>query len=426
MQRDTGKRRVLSQDDNQIQSEQDTAEMIVPESGEPAAPAQESSQAASSQDDAPETTVDEEKTVRISSNAAREAAGRIAAALGEREKTPLWQIKKMIKLRGVEFAEELVNRAMEVEANGGMMTADGERRRTLGGVYFQLARELLPEDERDQIFNKWRHSIRRRLRDEAQYKPFEFDERTDILSTILAEAAGEISEMKVTMTGRPGPIERRQELVITTMQYVHPGGFSMPRGVPDFPASELTYVVYIAIKHWEQVEKQITKDERDELVVDGLCAFDPELEQFAVYATHVTTKKRQKQDRRVQKDQEQAAQAKDKASKEKTAKEKSAKDKMAKDKAAKEQAAKKQRRDLLTEPTMPVAAPELTLPEGVPPEVASKLTDLMRAADTYRRKVAALEAKPPNQQHGLDMTRRLLEGIESKIEALKREHGIKV
>ncbi|NJL57543.1 hypothetical protein HC928_22240 [bacterium] len=68
----------------------------------------------------------------------------------------------------------------------------------------------------------------------------------------------------------------------------------------------------------------------------------------------------------------------------------------------------------------------MKLPPGIPEEVAQKLTQLMKAAATYRQKVASLEAKPINQQHGLDMTRKLLANMERQIEAIKKEHSIEV
>ena len=80
----------------------------------------------------------------------------IAKQLDETEKTPRSQIARIIRYCGVEFAEQLLQEALAVEANGGMLTASGERRRTPGGVFFQLAREKMAKEQRRQVFSSHR------------------------------------------------------------------------------------------------------------------------------------------------------------------------------------------------------------------------------------------------------------------------------
>jgi hypothetical protein len=70
----------------------------------------------------------------------RKAMEEIAAALGEREKIPLRQLEMLVRLCGTSFAQALLVEAQRIEAGEGMMTKDGARRRTLGGVFFELAR----------------------------------------------------------------------------------------------------------------------------------------------------------------------------------------------------------------------------------------------------------------------------------------------
>ena len=64
----------------------------------------------------------------------------IAAVLGETEKVPLRQLEMLVRLCGTSFAQALLKEAHDTEAAGGIMTKDGRRRRTLGGVYFDLAK----------------------------------------------------------------------------------------------------------------------------------------------------------------------------------------------------------------------------------------------------------------------------------------------
>lgn len=46
------------------------------------------------------------------------------------------------------MALELYKRTQQIESEGGMMIKNGSRRRTPGGLYLQLLRDISREDER--------------------------------------------------------------------------------------------------------------------------------------------------------------------------------------------------------------------------------------------------------------------------------------
>jgi phosphorylated adapter RNA export protein len=69
-----------------------------------------------------------------------EAVKTIAEKLGEVEREPLKKLKAVVKILGPEKSLALCEKALEVEQQGGMMTRDGTRRRTPGGVFFYLVR----------------------------------------------------------------------------------------------------------------------------------------------------------------------------------------------------------------------------------------------------------------------------------------------
>jgi phosphorylated adapter RNA export protein len=58
---------------------------------------------------------------------------------------------------------ELLRRTIELELRGGMLTADGARRRTPGGVFFALLKDAATRDQYKEIFaaDKVRHQSRR-------------------------------------------------------------------------------------------------------------------------------------------------------------------------------------------------------------------------------------------------------------------------
>ena len=54
---------------------------------------------------------------------------------------------RLIEKRGQEFVEHYVTEAIRLEETGGLMTLDGSRRRTVGGIFFRLIKEQLTEAE---------------------------------------------------------------------------------------------------------------------------------------------------------------------------------------------------------------------------------------------------------------------------------------
>jgi hypothetical protein len=73
----------------------------------------------------------------------RVAVRYITQQLGETAKHARGMIWRIVHECGAEQALEWLREAQEIESHGGMMTEDGERRRTPGGVFFKLVRDKL-------------------------------------------------------------------------------------------------------------------------------------------------------------------------------------------------------------------------------------------------------------------------------------------
>jgi hypothetical protein len=69
-----------------------------------------------------------------------EAVKTIAHTLGESEPAPLQQLQAVVNILGSEQALALCEKAVEMEQQGGMLTKDGTRRKTVGGIFFYLVR----------------------------------------------------------------------------------------------------------------------------------------------------------------------------------------------------------------------------------------------------------------------------------------------
>jgi hypothetical protein len=77
----------------------------------------------------------------------------ISKALGEADAGPLAQIEAVVTALGDETCLSLLTETDRIEKAGGMERGDGKGRRSPGGVFFYLARQKLPKEQRAAIFN---------------------------------------------------------------------------------------------------------------------------------------------------------------------------------------------------------------------------------------------------------------------------------
>src|SRR5215217_6332363 len=61
-------------------------------------------------------------------------------------------LTKVLRTLGQDRCRAILAETLTREANGGMLTKDGTRRRTPGGVFFQLVKERATQQERRRLF----------------------------------------------------------------------------------------------------------------------------------------------------------------------------------------------------------------------------------------------------------------------------------
>jgi hypothetical protein len=217
-----------------------------------------------------------------------ETAAMIADQLGETEDEPRRKITRIVKAIGPDQAYEVLQHAMQAEEHGGLMTRDGTRRRTLGGVWFYFAKGAkkknrkkgsqpeakLPQPEPSQP---------------KQLAPFEWKDRLSAVAEAEQEK-GHAPTVKITLIGRPGKIVDRGQCIVTVMESKKAP--TLPKGLPTPTDLATKYAVYIAIKQWNKVKESI-KDPEDILIIEGFPKTDAEASAIAVFATNVTTKRLQ-------------------------------------------------------------------------------------------------------------------------------------
>jgi len=84
--------------------------------------------------------------------ATEETVSTIAKALGESDEIPMGQIAGVVRVLGEELSLKLLDETRDIESKGGMMLPDNSRKRSIGGVFFFLARQKLSHDDKLAIF----------------------------------------------------------------------------------------------------------------------------------------------------------------------------------------------------------------------------------------------------------------------------------
>ena len=130
-------------------------------------------------------------------NNAATLADAIADRLGETQSRQRSQIHLIVKRCGEDFARDLLAQTLEIEAQGGMMTHDGQRRRTPGGVFFYLAKGQMAPDLRKQLF-PYPHERRKEKRRQAAQAamPPDVFEHYQELTTAASELHARIDRAK--------------------------------------------------------------------------------------------------------------------------------------------------------------------------------------------------------------------------------------
>jgi hypothetical protein len=313
--------------------------------------------------------------------------------LNEKAKDAYRLVFHMLDLVDVEQVHSIYERTLEIEVEGGMMTSDNKRRRTIGGVFFYLAKDMLPPEISKQIFSR-----------AYQQRAWAMDwsDRTDRVTQIKEQ--GTINTMKVTLTGDPGYYVKDGTTVIVQMRDTLDYGYmNYPIGTPKADLPPVVYTIYMAEKMWKKVSKDLENPNR-ELHVNGVCHFDAETQTIAVLAEHVKTEKVKKPVKSDATDEKEDV------------------------KEVKQVQAEKKKPEPAPEITKPVPAIEvatpsiapLTLPDDIPETVASKAQELHVAITKFEEKIANLKAK--KQTSGLKMTERLLKNAETQLATLLKPY----
>jgi hypothetical protein len=86
-------------------------------------------------------------------NEVKKMVADLAKILDETEPQPRTQLRRLLQLCGERFVELVLLQTEAVEAEGGLLIKDGSRRRTMGGVFFYLARQKMAARLQRSVFH---------------------------------------------------------------------------------------------------------------------------------------------------------------------------------------------------------------------------------------------------------------------------------
>ena len=193
------------------------------------------------------------------------------------QESNLLLLKQILKLLGPDRTHTILTETLHCEANGGMLTKDGTRRRTPGGVFFQLVRQQASPQERRRLVASLASQQGQRQpqgpQGWSQRQPqapttLTWEEARSLIQTLATEPPGEARTMKLTLIGRPGKVETRGQAVVFRMQGKPPG--ALPRGLPPIPNTPaLTWNVMVALRQWNRVKDSLAANQEDQLIIEG-------------------------------------------------------------------------------------------------------------------------------------------------------------
>jgi hypothetical protein len=182
-------------------------------------------------------------------------------------KVPL--LRQVLWTLGIDRITALLTEALQVEAAGGMLTKDGTRRRTPGGVFFHLVRQQVTRSQREYLFPRAApQTPQAPAQPQTPLQVLTWDEVPTIIQELATAPAGEARTMKVTLIGRPGKVETRGQAVLFRMQGKAPA--SLPRGLPPLPSTPpMTWTAMVALRQWNRVKDSVTANQDDQLIIEG-------------------------------------------------------------------------------------------------------------------------------------------------------------
>ncbi|MBE2236712.1 MAG: hypothetical protein IAE81_02920 [Caldilineaceae bacterium] len=239
---------------------------------------------------------------------------RIRVMATELKEPNIWLMRSVAAMVGMEAVEALFQRTLAIEAEGGMMTKQGERRRTSGGIFFLLARDQMSARQRRKVFGLPPSPLNTKKPPKTpappstpkpppppKPPPLTLEQAGALLKATLSidpQKRG-IAVMKTTIIGRPKQIKKLDACTLVVLGQKAPP--AMPKGLPPVPdTSKATIAVFVSNKQWDRVEAALKADPQDEAIIEGYPVNDAKNQLTGIWAQSCTSKNLQRAKREAQ------------------------------------------------------------------------------------------------------------------------------
>lgn len=209
----------------------------------------------------------------------------ITKALNERQ---FGLVNRVVWTLGIEQAQALLQQTLDIEAQGGMMTLDGQQRRSPGGVFLRLVKEYVAATDKTldaPIFGACKRKPKRKSSGQRQKpvkKPVEppvaplvWAQALQYANALLKHEKGEARTVEVKLIGRPAKVAKAESCMVAMMAGKG-APKSLPKGLPTPPDQVQNFAVFISNKHWAKVSDELKTNANAELLVKGHPVFNPE------------------------------------------------------------------------------------------------------------------------------------------------------
>lgn len=208
---------------------------------------------------------------------------RIAQTLNETEEKPVKQIAQIMQLLGEEETLAYMDKALALHNEGGLDTEKGDRKRTLGGVFFYLVRGGMTWSQRRRVFPYFNPDSKPSNR--LPTSPYIWSWRIADFKRFRRYQRG-AGHVEIKVVGKPLKVIEKTQVTVVTMRSGEPP--SLPKGLPAPPASPTVFLILIAAKQWRKVKEYIA-DPTNKLIVRGWPVYDKKLGTITVLAQSTTS-----------------------------------------------------------------------------------------------------------------------------------------
>jgi hypothetical protein len=172
-------------------------------------------------------------------------------------------LRRVVRVLGETRAQAVLEETLTIEAAGGLLVADQSRRRTPGGVFFQVVKSTTPRKLRLRIFPPTETSPRAGALPSCTWSDVQ-----EAIQTLVGTTPGEAHTMKLTLIGRPSTIQTRGQTVVFQLTGKPPT--NVPKGLPPMPKTPpIVWSVVVGLRQWNRVKDSLAVHPDDTLVIEG-------------------------------------------------------------------------------------------------------------------------------------------------------------